>query len=97
MSTGLLRHYFSGINDLIAATYRATSDRMEAIFAAAVEDAGSDPRARLAAYLTATFRPPVTEPEMLGAWTPFWALARSDARKRRNPAERSEGSAERLW
>src|SRR3546814_16223419 len=48
VSPGLLRHYFSGINDLIAATYRATSDRMEAIFAAAVEDAGSDPRARLA-------------------------------------------------
>src|SRR3546814_8816536 len=31
VSPGLLRHYFSGINDLIAATYRATSDRMEAI------------------------------------------------------------------
>ena len=80
VSPGLLRHYFGGIDDLVAATYQATSDRMDAIFMAAVEAAGDDPRARLAAYLTASFRPPVTDPELLGAWTAFWALARSDAR-----------------
>lgn len=80
VSPGLLRHYFAGIDDLVAATYRATSDRMDAIFAEAVEAAGDDPCARLTAYLTASFRPPVTDPELLGAWTAFWALARSDAR-----------------
>ncbi|HEY0596386.1 TetR/AcrR family transcriptional regulator [Sphingopyxis sp.] len=80
VSPGLLRHYFGGIDDLVAATYEATSDRMDAIFAAAVDGAGTDPRARLSAYLTASFRPPVTDPELLGAWTAFWALARSDAR-----------------
>lgn len=80
VSPGLLRHYFGGIDDLIVATYEATSDRMDAIFASAVDAAGSEPRARLLAYLTASFRPPVTDPELLGAWTAFWALARSDAR-----------------
>lgn len=80
VSPGLLRHYFGGIDDLVAATYAATSDRMDAIFAGAVDAAGRDPRARLSAYLTASFRPPVTDPELLGAWTAFWALARSDAR-----------------
>ncbi len=80
VSPGLLRHYFGGIDDLVAATYQATSDRMDAIFAAAVASAGPDPRARLLAYLTASFRAPVTDPELLGAWTAFWALARSDAR-----------------
>ncbi|MGH6632861.1 TetR family transcriptional regulator C-terminal domain-containing protein [Sphingopyxis sp.] len=80
VSPGLLRHYFGGIDDLIVATYEATSDRMDAIFAAAVEGAAPDPRARLSAYLTASFRPPVTDPELLGAWTAFWALAPSDAR-----------------
>ena len=80
VSPGLLRHYFGGIDDLVAATYQATSDRMDAIFMAAVEAAGDDARARLAAYLTASFRPPVTDPELLGAWTAFWALARSDPR-----------------
>ncbi|WOF43178.1 TetR family transcriptional regulator [Sphingopyxis indica] len=80
VSPGLLRHYFDGIDDLVAATYQATSDRMDAVFAAAVAAAGPDPSARLTAYLTASFRPPVTDPELLGAWTAFWALARSDAR-----------------
>jgi AcrR family transcriptional regulator len=80
VSPGLLRHYFGGIDDLVAATYEATSERMEAIFADAVDGAGSEPRARLLAYLTASFRAPVTDPELLGAWTAFWALARSDAR-----------------
>ncbi|ALH82998.1 TetR/AcrR family transcriptional regulator [Sphingopyxis macrogoltabida] len=80
VSPGLLRHYFGGIDDLVAATYQATSDRMDAIFMDAVADAGGDPRARLSAYLTASFRPPVTDPELLGAWTAFWALARSDTR-----------------
>ncbi|MBY4637644.1 TetR family transcriptional regulator C-terminal domain-containing protein [Sphingopyxis sp. XHP0097] len=80
VSPGLLRHYFAGIDELIAATYQATSDRMDAIFAAAVAGAGDAPRARLSAYLTASFRAPVTDPELLGAWTAFWALARSDAR-----------------
>lgn len=79
VSPGLLRHYFGGIDALVAATYEATSDRMDAIFAGAVGAAGPDPRARLNAYLTASFRPPVTDPELLGAWTAFWALARSDA------------------
>ena len=80
VSPGLLRHYFGGIDDLVAATYAATSDRMDAIFVDAVDGAGTDPRARLLAYLTASFRPPVTDPELLGAWTAFWALARSDTR-----------------
>ena len=87
VSPGLLRHYFAGIDDLVAATYQATSERMDAIFAAAVADAGADPRARLDAYLTASFRPPVTDPELLGAWTAFWALARSDARMMRIHAD----------
>jgi AcrR family transcriptional regulator len=96
VSPGLLRHYFAGIDDLVAATYQATSDRMDAIFAAAVADAGADPRARLTAYLTASFRPPVTDPELLGAWTAFWALARSDARMAAIHAESYAGYRERL-
>lgn len=96
VSPGLLRHYFGGIDDLVAATYQATSDRMDAIFAAAVEGVGTDPRARLLAYLTASFRPPVTDPELLGAWTAFWALARSDARMAAIHAESYAGYRARL-
>jgi AcrR family transcriptional regulator len=96
VSPGLLRHYFAGIDDLIAATYQATSDRMDAIFAGAVEGAGPDPRARLTAYLTASFRAPVTDPELLGAWTAFWALARSDPRMAAIHADSYAGYRERL-
>ena len=96
VSPGLLRHYFAGIDDLVAATYAATSDRMDAIFAEAVADAGTDPRARLLAYLTASFRPPVTDPQLLGAWTAFWALARSDARMADIHAESYAGYRARL-
>lgn len=96
VSPGLLRHYFAGIDDLIAATYQATSDRMDALFAAAVADAGGDPRARLVAYLTASFRPPVTDPTLLGSWTAFWALARCDARMAAIHAESYSGYRARL-
>jgi AcrR family transcriptional regulator len=96
VSPGLLRHYFAGIDDLVAATYATTSDRMDAIFAEAVAGAGPDPRARLLAYLTASFRPPVTDPELLGAWTAFWALARSDARMANIHAESYAGYRTRL-
>lgn len=96
VSPGLLRHYFAGIDDLVAATYEATSDRMDAVFADAVSEAGADPRARLLAYLTASFRAPVTDPELLGAWTAFWALARSDARMADIHAESYAGYRARL-
>lgn len=96
VSPGLLRHYFGGIDDLVAATYQATSDRMDAIFADAVERAGRDPHARLTAYLTASFRAPVTDPELLGAWTAFWALARSDARMANIHAASYAGYREQL-
>ncbi len=96
VSPGLLRHYFGGIDDLVAATYAATSDRMDAIFAAAVASAAPDPRTRLLAYLTASFRQPVTDPELLGAWTAFWALARSNARMANIHADSYAGYRARL-
>lgn len=96
VSPGLLRHYFAGIDDLVAATYEATSDRMDAIFADAVAGAGTEPHAQLLAYLTASFRPPVTDPELLGAWTAFWALARSNARMANIHADSYAGYRARL-
>jgi TetR/AcrR family transcriptional repressor of bet genes len=96
VSPGLLRHYFGGIDDLVAATYQATSDRMDAIFVDAVAGAGPDPHTRLRAYLTASFRAPVTDPDLLGAWAAFWALARSDARMAAIHAESYAGYRARL-
>ncbi|MBB4640668.1 transcriptional regulator BetI [Rhizorhapis suberifaciens] len=78
VSPGLLRHYFEGVDALIAETYRATTDRMARAVAAAVAQAGEDKRARLIAYITANFHPPIADPGVLATWIAFWSLIRSD-------------------
>jgi AcrR family transcriptional regulator len=79
VSAGLLRHYFNGIDALIAETYRTVTERVDAAHATAVAEAGPDPRARLIAYLTASFRPPVADPALLATWLAFWGLVKTDA------------------
>lgn len=79
VSAGLLTHYFAGIDDLILATYRDVGARVRDAVESAVAAAGSDPRARLEAYVTASFRPPVLDPELLATWLAFWGLVKTDA------------------
>ena len=78
VSAGLLTHYFRGVSEAIAETYRWTGARVSAALEQAVAEAGPDPRARLIAYLTASFRPPIADPELLATWLAFWSLTRSD-------------------
>lgn len=78
VSPGLLRHYFGGVSDAIAETYRWTGRQIGDALEAAVAQAGSEPRARLLAYLTASFRPPISTPELLATYIAFWSLTRSD-------------------
>lgn len=78
VSPGLLRHYFDGIDALIAATYIATGARVASALNMAVEAAGDDPRARLIAFVTANFRPPIADSDLLATWLAFWSLARSN-------------------
>lgn len=79
VSPGLLTHYFSGVDALIAAAYRAVGGRVAIAIDAAVAAAGPDPRARLHAYAVASFRPPVLDPELLATWLAFWSLVKTDA------------------
>ena len=79
VSPGLLRQYYDGIDALIAATYRATGDRVQKALADAVSAAPDTPRDRLLAYLTASFVPPIANPELLATWLAFWALTKTDA------------------
>jgi TetR/AcrR family transcriptional regulator, transcriptional repressor of bet genes len=80
VSPGLLRHYFAGVDDLIAATYRDTGERVQAALDDAVAIAPENPRARLLAYLTASFAPPIAHPDLLATWLAFWSLTKTDAR-----------------
>ena len=78
VSPGLLRHYFAGIDALVAATYGHVGEQVSAALAAAVAEAGAHPRARLHAYVTASFRPPIAAPELLATWLAFWSLVKTD-------------------
>lgn len=78
VSPGLLRHYFAGVSDAIAETYRWVGRQIADALDAAVTRAGPDPRARLLAYVTASFRPPIASPELLASYVAFWSLTRSD-------------------
>jgi len=78
VSPGLLRHYFAGVSDAIAETYRWTGRQIGDALEVAVAEAGDNRRARLLAYLTASFRPPIASPELLASYVAFWSLTRSD-------------------
>ena len=78
VSAGLLRHYFDGVDALIAEAYEATGARIDAALEEAVAAAGEDARKRLSAYLTASFAPPVLDPNLLATWLAFWSLVKVD-------------------
>jgi AcrR family transcriptional regulator len=77
VSAGLLRHYFSGVDELIAATYADIGAMMSRTMQAAA-DAERDPRAALHAFVMASFKPPIMDPELLATWLSFWSLVNSD-------------------
>jgi AcrR family transcriptional regulator len=78
VSAGLLTHYFSGIDELIRETYRDLDRRVSDALDAAVAAADEDPRAKLGAYVTANFEPPILDPELLATWIAFWSLIRTE-------------------
>lgn len=78
VSPGLLRHYFGTVSEAIAETYCWVGARVTVALEQAVAAAGADPRDRLLAYLTASFRPPISDRDLLATWLAFWSLTRSD-------------------
>jgi len=80
VSPGLLRHYFAGVDEAIACAYRWTGTRVNAALDEAILAAGPEPRARLLAYLAASFRPPIADGELLATWLAFWSMTPVDAR-----------------
>lgn len=76
VSPGLVGHYFDGVDALIAATYSHVGERVRAALEAAMA-AAEDPRARLDAYVTASFDPPIADPGLLATWIAFWSLVKA--------------------
>jgi AcrR family transcriptional regulator len=75
---GLIRHYFSGKDEMIQAAYREMLAGMTgtAIDAMAAPDA--DPRRRLHDFIVANVSPPIADPKALSLWAAFIGRVRSD-------------------
>lgn len=79
VSSGLLTHYFDGVDALILATYHDIGTKVSAAVDAAIEAAGDDdPCDRLRACLQANFLEPILDPDLLATWIAFWSLVKTD-------------------
>jgi AcrR family transcriptional regulator len=78
VSPGLVRHHFEGMQDLVAETYRATGREIAAALDQALAAAGHSAEARLRAFIAASFRPPLLDPDLLAVWLAFWSMTRTE-------------------
>lgn len=78
VTQGLIRHYFTSKEDLTRAAYDALMIRMTQVNVQALDDAPSDPLARLAAFVVASLTPPVLDSAAMGLWAGFLHLVRRD-------------------
>lgn len=79
VTPGLIRHYFAGKDELVAAAYQRHVESMGTASDAAVQAAGEDPVKRLAAFVSANLSPPILGPVNLSLWAAFITLVRTDA------------------
>lgn len=96
VSPGLVGHYFSGIEALVAATYEHVEAAVAETLDRAVADAGPDPRARLDAFVTASFAPAIADPQLLATWIAFWSLVTARPAIAAQHDEQYSGSRARL-
>jgi AcrR family transcriptional regulator len=87
VTAGLIRHYFQGKETLMAAAYAHLMHRMTAHSAAVLRTAPQDPKARLAAFVTAALSPPVVDGEALVLWAAFMQETRRDPAMRQTHAQ----------
>lgn len=74
VTQGLITHHFGEINELVAYAFDIMWDGLLQATMKAVEEAGPDPRARLDAFIEASFSPLIFDTQMLGVWVVFWGL-----------------------
>jgi TetR/AcrR family transcriptional regulator, transcriptional repressor of bet genes len=76
VSVGLINHHFPNKDELIAAAYRHFNAQLIDGMQAAVAHAGDSPRARMRAFLEASFSPPNLDADVLTVWVVFWGMYR---------------------
>ena len=78
VTPGLIRHYFASKEELTRAAYRRLMDRMTGENAEVLDAQQASPAARLAAFVAASLRPPIVDPERVGLWAGFLHDVRRD-------------------
>ncbi|MBW6531155.1 transcriptional regulator BetI [Sphingomonas citri] len=96
VSPGLVTHHFGGVERLVEATYDHVAAQVSEALEVAVAAASESPRARLAAYLDASFAPPIADPALLATWIAFWSLAQGGAAMQASHARHYAGYRARL-
>ncbi|HEV8019048.1 MAG TPA: TetR family transcriptional regulator C-terminal domain-containing protein [Steroidobacteraceae bacterium] len=76
VSVGLINHHFPNKDELVASAYRHFNAELIAGVQAAVACAADTPRARMRAFLEASFAPPNLDAEVLAVWVVFWGMYR---------------------
>lgn len=82
VTAGLIRHYFQSKDELIRAAYLALMEGMTEKGADALEGVGASPEERLAAFVSASLRPPVLDGAAVGLWAGYIHKVRQDAELR---------------
>jgi TetR/AcrR family transcriptional regulator, transcriptional repressor of bet genes len=76
VSVGLINHHFPNKAELVAAAYRHFNAQLVDGMRAAVARAADSPRARMRAFLAASFSAPNLDAETLAVWVVFWGMYR---------------------
>ena len=78
VTPGLIRHYFQSKDELTRAAYVSLMDGMTAKGADALEGVGAQPEERLAAFVSASLRPPVVDVGSVVLWAGYMHKVRID-------------------
>lgn len=79
LSLGMVRHHFNSKDELLAATYRYLSDRLQHQSQDALEAAGDEPMEQLTAFIYAGLQPPLLDRDYVRIRFLFWELTHTNA------------------
>ncbi|HPF45591.1 MAG: TetR family transcriptional regulator C-terminal domain-containing protein [Alphaproteobacteria bacterium] len=78
VTPGLLTHYFTGKEELIAESYKYFSNLFLEDFKTKIVPMDTDPINALKVYIESTFAPDDVDPKYLRVWLAFWAVTLSE-------------------
>lgn len=82
VTPGLIRHYFSSKEELVARAHEALMSGLTEASAATLEGLPADPAARLAGFVAGAVTPPVAEARAVALWAASMQLVPRDAEMR---------------